>query len=53
MVGPRIRVGNGLIKLTAEKFPNRMENRKYLLFLLEDLVKKAKELNAVRDQYTE
>lgn len=51
MVGKRLNVGNGELKLTADKFPNRMENRKYLIFLLENLVAEAKKLNAMKNEF--
>jgi len=51
MVGPRIKVGNGEVKLTCDKFPNKMENRKYLVFQLEKLLKEARRLATIKDQY--
>lgn len=51
MVGPRIKVGNGEVKLTCNKFPNKLENRKYLLFQLESLLKEAKRLLTIKDQH--
>lgn len=53
MIGKRLKVGNGELKLTCNKFPNRLENRKYLIFLLENLLKEAKHLNTMRDQFLE
>ena len=51
MVGKRLNVGNGELKLTADKFPNRMENRKYLIFLLENLISESKKLNALKSEF--
>lgn len=51
MVGKRLKVGNGELKLTADKFPNRMENRKYLIFLLENLIAESKRLNALKGEF--
>jgi hypothetical protein len=51
MVGPRYSTGNSEIRLTSNRFPNRMENKKYLIFLLEALVREAKTLEALRPQF--
>jgi hypothetical protein len=51
MVGPRYNAGGQMIKLTCEKFPNRLENRKYLIFMLEELLSEAKRLNKEKDNY--
>jgi hypothetical protein len=53
MVGSRLNHGKQELTLTAEVFPNRMENRKYLLVQLERLLAEAKELGAVSGQYVE
>ena len=39
MVGTRYNVGKKEIKLTCERFPNRIENKRYLVLLLENLVR--------------
>ena len=51
MVGPRYNTGNREIRLTSNRFPNRIENKKYLIFLLESLVKEAKALELQRPQF--
>jgi len=38
MVGPRYNQGKRIVRLTAERFPNRIENKKYLILLLEKLL---------------
>lgn len=53
MVGRRLIVGNGEVKFTCDRFPNRLENKKYLMFQLEKLLAEAKRLNTLRDQYLE
>ena len=45
MVGPRFNQGKNEVRLTAEKFANRLENRKYLVYLLEQLVAEAKRIS--------
>jgi hypothetical protein len=45
MVGKRLRLGDGEVKLTCDKFPNRMENRKYVILQLENLLAETKRLN--------
>lgn len=45
MVGSRYNVGNRQVKLTADRFPNRIENKRYLVMLLEDLVHQTKNLH--------
>lgn len=42
LLGPRYNVGNQQFKLTCEKFQNRMENSKYIIFLLESLLADAR-----------
>ncbi len=44
MMGPRYRRGKHEVKLTANRFHNRLENKKYLIFLLEKLLIEAKNL---------
>lgn len=51
MVGPRYDANKKVLKLTANKFQNRIENKKYLTLLLEQLLAEAKELNKQRGQY--
>ena len=51
MVGKRYNQGRKEIKLTADRFPNRIENKRYLIVLLENLVTEAKELCLQASQY--
>jgi hypothetical protein len=51
MVGTRYNVGKKEIKLTCERFPNRIENKRYLVLLLENLVRECKKLFAMSDKY--
>ncbi len=51
MVGPRYNTGTREIRLTANRFPNRIENKKYLIYLLESLVKNAKSLELSRSSF--
>jgi len=46
MVGPRYNQGKGQVRLTSEKFANRLENKKHLTYTLEKLVKEAKRISA-------
>ncbi|KAJ1419694.1 hypothetical protein B484DRAFT_400107 [Ochromonadaceae sp. CCMP2298] len=49
MVGSRLNHGKQELTLVAEVFPNRMENRKFLLVQLERLLLEAKALHAARE----
>ena len=51
MVGTRYNVGKKEIKLTCERFPNRIENKRYLVLLLENLVSECKRLFTMSDKY--
>jgi hypothetical protein len=51
LVGKRYNRGRREVKLTADKFPNRIENKRYVHYILEQLVAEAKHLNATKDQY--
>ncbi len=51
MVGPRFNIGKREVKLVTRRFPNRIENKKYVTLLLEQLVAEAKRLNATRFEY--
>lgn len=44
MVGPRFNQGKRLVRLTANRFANRIENKKYLIFLLEKLLLEARRI---------
>jgi len=46
MVGPRHNQGKRTVRLTADRFPNRLENKKYLIMLLEKLIAESKRLAA-------
>lgn len=52
MVGRRVNLGRRELKLTCEQFPNRVENKRYVVYLLEKLVAEAKRLTAEEDKYT-
>ena len=47
LVGQRFNTGKRQIKLVTERFPNRIENKKYLIFQLETLVNETRELAKV------
>ena len=49
MVGPRYQQGSHEVKLVSDRFPNRLENRKYLIFLLESLLLETRRLCAEKD----
>ena len=49
MMGPRFNSGKREIKLTGNKFPNRIENKRYLIVLLENLLKEVKRLALTPD----
>lgn len=51
MVGPRYNPNKKELKLTASKFQNRIENKKYLTMLLEQLLAEAKDLNTQRSKF--
>ena len=51
MVGKRYNVGRREVKLTAERFPNRIENKRYLILLLESLILESKKLNKLPSKY--
>ena len=51
MVGKRFNVGRREITLITERFPNRIENKKYLIFLLEKLVSETRRISKI-DQKT-
>lgn len=50
MVAKRFNVGRREIRLTSERFPNRIENKRYLIYLLENLVAEAKNLAVIQHQ---
>lgn len=47
MVGPRYNVGKQELKLTASRFNNRIENKRYLLFILENLLQETKRITGL------
>jgi hypothetical protein len=51
MVGKRYNVGKQELKLTCEKFTNRIENRKYLVYTLELLLSETRRLSKESDKY--
>ena len=53
MVGPRYNTGKQEIKLVSDRFPNRIENKRYLILLLEKLIADAKRIDGIADDYSE
>ena len=53
MVGPRVNLGRKELKLTCEQFPNRVENKRYVTFLLERLLAEARRLTAEEHTYAD
>lgn len=53
LIGPRFQPGSGQVRLTAEKFPNRIENKKYVTHLLEQLIAEAKRVASIAHEYDE
>ena len=51
MVGPRYNQGKKQVKLTTDRFPNRIENKRYLIMLLENLLLETKNIYSISDQY--
>lgn len=47
MVGKRYNSGKREVKLITNRFPNRIENKKYLIYLLEMLKSESKRLGAM------
>ena len=50
MVAKRYNTGRREIRLTTERFPNRIENKRYLIYLLENLVAEAKKLAVIQQE---
>ena len=44
LVGNRYRPGSREVKLTYDRFPNRIENKRYLIIILENLILEAKKI---------
>ena len=51
MVGRRVNLGRRELKLTCEQFTNRVENKRYVVYLLEKLIVEAKRLTAEESKY--
>jgi hypothetical protein len=49
MMGFRYNTGRKEARLTTDRFPNRIENKRYLIYLLENLVAEAKLLLTLID----
>lgn len=45
LVGPRFNPGNRRVALTCDQFQNRIENKRYLIVILENLKIEAKRLS--------
>jgi hypothetical protein len=52
MVGPRFNPGKRIVTLTCNKFPNRIENKRYLIVLLENLLAEMRRLEKVPNKDT-
>jgi len=50
MVGQRYNVGNRTVKLTSDRFPNRIENKRYLVVVLENLLRETRRLDEMSDE---
>ena len=44
MIGKRYNTGKREVNLTCDRFPNRIENKRYLTLLLENLILESKKL---------
>jgi hypothetical protein len=53
MVGRRYNVGKKEIKFTADRFANRIENKRFLIYQLERLVSECKSLAAQHSSSTQ
>jgi len=51
MAGPRFNQGKREVRLTAEKFANRLENKKYATLVLEKLLAECRTLAKLPDKY--
>lgn len=51
MIGTRFNTGNKVVTLISDRFTNRLENKKYLIYLLEDLLVKTRELDMIKNSY--
>lgn len=51
MIGPRYNTGKREVSLTCDRFPNRIENKRYLVLLLENLIAEAKKLYRLSPQF--
>jgi len=51
MVGSRYNQGKREVRLTADRFPNRIENKRYLVVLLENLISETKKLYKEASKY--
>lgn len=51
MVGPRYNVGKREVRLISDRFPNRLENRKYVVLLLENLLLETKRIFSIASEY--
>jgi hypothetical protein len=53
MLAKRFNVGRRDIKLVSERFPNRIENKRYLIYLIENLVREAKNLAVIQKEMSD
>jgi hypothetical protein len=49
MVGPRYNTGKKEVRLTSDRFQNRVENKKYLTILLEKLIAESKRIASISE----
>lgn len=53
MLAKRFNIGRRDIKLVSERFPNRIENKRYLVYLIENLVREAKNLAVIQKEMSD
>mmetsp|Transcript_11041 Transcript_11041/g.15233 ORF Transcript_11041/g.15233 Transcript_11041/m.15233 type:complete len:183 (-) Transcript_11041:3-551(-) len=53
MVAARFNQGRNEVKLVSNRFPNRLENKKYLIYMLESLLLETRRLYSEKSNYEE
>lgn len=53
MLAKRFNIGRRDITLISERFPNRIENKRYLVYLIENLVREAKKLAVIQKEMSD
>eukprot|EP01041_Mallomonas_annulata_P009751 gene9751-20277_t len=51
MVGTRFNPGKREVRLIGDRFPNRIENKRYLVYLLENLLAETRRLSSFSEQF--